>query len=164
MEVQMPRALLLSVVAITFAAAATATAQAPAAKKLVWGPAPDALPAGAKVAVVDGDPGKAGPFTIQLSMPSRYRIAPHSHPTDEHVKVLRGTIMMGSGNEWSAKGMHALKAGASDSIRAGTNHFVQAQGPTIIEVHSTGPFVVNYVNQADDPRTKKPKTAKPAEP
>jgi hypothetical protein len=39
-----------------------------------WGPAPAILPAGAKLAVLDGDPTKPGLFTMRLSMPDGYRI------------------------------------------------------------------------------------------
>jgi hypothetical protein len=33
-------------------------------------------------------------------------------------------------------------------------HYVQAKGPTVIQVSAMGPFAITYVNQADDPRTK----------
>jgi hypothetical protein len=36
---------------------------------LKWGPAPPVLPAGAQVAVLDGDPFKPGFFAIRLKMP-----------------------------------------------------------------------------------------------
>ena len=43
---------------------------------LKWGDAPPSLPAGAKAAVLFGDPGKAGPFTIRLQIPAGYKPAP----------------------------------------------------------------------------------------
>ena len=46
--------------------ASAAAAQAQKAAKLQWGPAPPFLPADARFAVVSGDPGKPGPFAIQL--------------------------------------------------------------------------------------------------
>ena len=39
--------------------------------KLTWGAAPPAFPAGAKMAVVKGDPGKAEMFTVALVVPRR---------------------------------------------------------------------------------------------
>src|SRR4051794_16362537 len=81
-----------------------AAKQAPAAKHVMllpgdlkWGPGPPGLPAGAQAAVIDGDPGKAGLFTIRAKMPDGYKIPPHSHPTDEHLTVLSGTLKAGSG-------------------------------------------------------------------
>ncbi len=32
------------------------------------------------------------------------------------------------------------------------HHFVTAKGETIVQVHAMGPFVLNYVDPADDPR------------
>jgi hypothetical protein len=30
-------------------------------------------------------------------------------------------------------------------------HFAAARGETIVQLHGNGPFVINYVNPADDP-------------
>src|SRR5688500_1154572 len=43
---------------------------------LTWVDAPPSLPKGAKVAVLEGDPAKAGPFTIRLQLPAKYKVAP----------------------------------------------------------------------------------------
>src|SRR5215470_12377208 len=38
--------------------------------EIKWGPGPSFLPAGARMAILDGDPSKAGaPFTLRLKMP-----------------------------------------------------------------------------------------------
>jgi hypothetical protein len=60
-------ALVLTVLALPFASVA---AQEPKAvvvtpDAIQWGPAPAVLPAGAKLAVLDGDPAKPGPFTMR---------------------------------------------------------------------------------------------------
>ena len=39
-------------------------AQAVSPDRIQWGPAPPVLPKGAQFAVLSGDPGKKGPFTI----------------------------------------------------------------------------------------------------
>ena len=39
------------------------------ADALKWGPAPPIFPAGAKMAVVSGDPSKPGPFVVELALP-----------------------------------------------------------------------------------------------
>ena len=46
------------------------------------------LPAGAKLAVVKGDPSKAGDFTVRIKMPANYAVPPHHHPGDETVRVM----------------------------------------------------------------------------
>ena len=38
---------------------------------------------------------------------------------------------------------------------AGMKHYAWTTTETIIQVHGKGPFVINYVNPADDPRNAK---------
>jgi quercetin dioxygenase-like cupin family protein len=128
--------------------------ETPKPAKLVWGPAPPSLPAGARAAVVSGDPTKAGPFTLDLAMPNGYRIPPHFHPTAENVTVKSGTFLFGMGDKLDRKAMKKMKKGESGSIPANMHHFAQAQGRTTVEVSSTGPFVINYVSASDDPQKK----------
>ena len=48
---------------------------------IVFGPAPDALPPGAQMAVLQGDPSAPGQlFTIRLRLPNGYVLPPHWHP------------------------------------------------------------------------------------
>jgi hypothetical protein len=119
-----------------------------------WGPAPPSLPAGAKVAVLTGDPGKAGPYVIRLQLPDGYKVPPHWHPTDENVTVIRGTFMMGKGEKFDASASEALPAGSFVRMPKEMRHFAWAKGEAIIQVHGIGPFEINYVNAADDPRKK----------
>jgi quercetin dioxygenase-like cupin family protein len=138
----------------SFPIVARAQTQAP----LKWGAAPPVFPAGARMAVVSGDPGKAGPFTIQLRMPDGYRIAPHFHPTDEHVVVKSGTFLVGMGDKVDRKAMTTLSKGKAGDIKANMHHYAMARGRTTVEVSANGPFAMTYVNPADDPQTKaKPK-------
>src|SRR6059036_3825196 len=61
-----------------------------------WGDAPSVFQPGAKMAVLQGDPGAAGPYTVRLKMPDGYRIMPHWHPTRENVTVISGTFHLGT--------------------------------------------------------------------
>jgi hypothetical protein len=119
-----------------------------------WGPAPPSLPAGAKFAVLAGDPTKAGPFVIRAKLPAGYRVPPHWHPTDENVTVIRGTFRAGKGSKFNAAACEALPAGSFVRMPKGMRHFAWVKDETIIQVHGNGPFQINYVNPADDPRKK----------
>jgi Domain of unknown function (DUF4437) len=121
-----------------------------------WGPAPATLPSGAQMAVLDGDPSKAGaPFVIRAKFPDGYRVSPHWHPTDENVAVLSGTFLVGVGDAFDEKAMTSLATGGYAHMPKRMHHFAMSKGETVIQVHGVGPFVVNYVNPADDPSKKK---------
>lgn len=120
-----------------------------------WGDAPPSLPPGARLAVITGDPSKSEPFTLRVQMPAGYRIAPHWHPTDEHVTVLSGTFAFGMGEKFDEKALRDLSAGGYTLMTATMPHYAIAKGPTVIQVHGVGPFVLNYVNPADDPSKRK---------
>lgn len=117
-----------------------------------WGPAPPSLPAGAQLAVIEGDPSKAAPFVIRGKFPDGYRIPPHWHPTDERVTVIQGTFGIGLGEKFDPAAGREMPAGSYAMMPKGTRHFAWAKGETVIQVAGVGPFVVNYVNQEDDPR------------
>lgn len=121
------------------------------APTLKWGPAPAVFPAGAKMAVVSGDPAKTGPFVVEFAFPSGYRIPPHSHPTDETIKVVKGTFRVGMGTVFDEAKTTSMRVGASGSMKAGQPHFAMADGSTVVTVSSTGPFAMTYVNPSDDP-------------
>ena len=121
---------------------------------LQWGPAPAVFPAGAKMAVVSGDPSKAELFQVQLSMPDGYKIPPHFHPTDEVVEVKEGTFLVGMGDTFDPKKTSPMKQGEKGTVPAKAHHFAIAQGATIVAVSARGPFVLTYVNPADDPQKK----------
>jgi hypothetical protein len=135
-------------------AAQTPDSSAKAGNALSWGPAPAVFPTGVKMAVLSGDPTAAGPFTVQLLMPDGYRIMPHTHPADERVTVRKGTLLVGMGNTFDAGKTNAMATGASGNMPANMSHFVQAKGPTVVEVATTGPFAMTYVNPSDDPSKK----------
>ena len=130
------------------------TASAAGAQSLKWGPGPSALPAGAQAAVVLGDPAKPGAFVMRLKFPANYVVAPHWHPTDESVTIVDGKLSLGMGDTLDMKAA-ALGAGAHVVAPAKMHHyaFTGGEGATI-EVSSTGPFEVHYLNAKDDPRNK----------
>ena len=64
-----------------------------------WGPAPAALPPGAQISVLEGDPGRKGTVTLRLKFPARYTVPPHWHSMTERVTVLSGTLNIGMGDK-----------------------------------------------------------------
>jgi quercetin dioxygenase-like cupin family protein len=104
------------------------------------------------MAVMQGNPGASGLFTVRLRFPNGYRVAPHTHPTDEHITVLSGRLGVGMGKTVDAKQMMTLGAGEFATAPANAPHYAQAKGNTVIQVHAMGPFSLSYVNPADAPK------------
>lgn len=145
------------------AAPATKTAGHPAshhamadAADVKWGPAPDAFPAGAQIAVLWGDPNKSGPFTIRIKAPAGYMVPRHWHPSDELVTVISGDfhLDMGSGGEAHS---HDFTAGGYSLMPAKMQHAASTKGGAVVQVAGMGPFAIHYVDPKDDPRNKKAK-------
>jgi quercetin dioxygenase-like cupin family protein len=129
-----------------------ASAQSAAAPALKWGAAPPVFEPGAQMAVLQGDPSKAGEeFTVRLRMPNGYRIAPHTHPTAENITVIEGTFLVGMGSTVDHAKMLTLPRGAFASAPAQHPHYAEARGATVVQVHAIGPFALTYVNPADAP-------------
>jgi quercetin dioxygenase-like cupin family protein len=150
-------ALLLATV--PFAAAAMDVAPNPSALK--WSPAPPALPPGAQLTVLSGDPGASGPYVLRAKLPTGYTVPPHTHPTDENVTVISGTLHFAMGGKLDKSKGDAVKTGGFFRAEKGMQHYAWATEPTVIQVHGIGPFDITYVNPADDPRNKPSAQATP---
>ena len=138
-----------------------ADASAPAGTHVVfqpntikWGDPPPSLPPGAKIAVVAGDPSMAGPFVIRAQVPAGYKVPPHWHPGDENLTILSGTVAMAMGDTWDDSKLETVPAGGYVAIPAQMHHMFLAKSAATFQVHGMGPFVVNYINPADDPSKK----------
>jgi quercetin dioxygenase-like cupin family protein len=119
-----------------------------------WGPAPAMLPPGAQIAVLAGDPTKAGPYTVRLKFPANYDIPAHSHPTDENVAVVSGEFFVAMGAKLDRTSGTGLRPGGFGMLPANMNHFAYSKTETTILLYGQGPVDFKYVNPADDPRTK----------
>src|SRR5437763_814547 len=92
-------------------------------KQIKWKDGPASLPAGAKLAVLEGDPAKEGPFVMRLLLPDGYRIPPHVHPKAERLTVLAGTFNIGMGDKFDPKAGREMPTGTFGTWPAGMKHF-----------------------------------------
>ena len=145
-----------SVYLIAFPLLLAGSAAGVQAKPMKWMDAAGAgLPAGAQMAVVKGDPGKAGAFTVRIKMPANYTVPPHHHPTDEVVRVVSdGTLSYGMGDKLDRSNVGSLTKGYHVTMASGMNHYVFTTDPVELQVDGMGPFQITYVDPKDDPRTK----------
>ena len=112
-----------------------------------WSPGPASLPPGAQVAALYGNPTKEGLFAIRLKVPKGYHVPPHSHPKPEVATVLSGIVRLRMGDK-----EHVFPAGSFYATPPGMVHQFAADEDTVIQINSTGPWGINYVNPKDDPR------------
>jgi hypothetical protein len=146
-------------VVVMFASVAAAPAHVVVpADKVQWGPAPPVLPAGAQIAVLEGNPAAKGPVTLRLKLPARYDIPAHWHSMDERVTVLSGSFHVGMGDKLDRQASQTLGAGGFVSLPAKMHLFAWTTAPTIVQINLEGPFDIVYINPADDPSRATPST------
>ena len=121
-----------------------------------WGPAPPFIPAGASLAVLEGNPlGATGDYTVRLKMPDGYKIAPHWHPKRENVTVISGTLKVGMGDKFDESKMMTFPAGSFAYLDPSMHHYAMGNGETVVQIHGSAPVKFNYINPNDDPSKKK---------
>lgn len=145
-------------------AAKTAAKAAPAARKnaftpdqIPYGPAPAFVPAGATLAVLEGNPmGATGDYTIRLKMPDGYKIGPHWHPKRENVTVISGALKVGMGDKFDESKMMSFPTASFAYLDRSMHHYVMTSGETVVQIHGVAPVKFNYIDPNDDPSMKKP--------
>ena len=80
------------------------------------------------------------------------------HPTDENITVLKGTLLVGTGETFDEAKLQAMNVGNFVSVPKEMRHFAMSKGETIVQVHGVGPFQANWVN----PSAVQPPDAAPA--
>jgi Domain of unknown function (DUF4437) len=121
---------------------------------LKWGAAPAGFPAGAQIAVLSGDPGKEGMFTIRLKFPANYAVGPHFHPSDELVTVVNGQLKLGMGDTFDKAKAATLNEGGYAVAPKAMHHYAFTDTGATVQITAHGPFAITYVNPKDDPRKK----------
>jgi anti-sigma factor ChrR (cupin superfamily) len=106
-------------------------------------------------AVLSGSPNVEGkPFVIRLKFGDGVKIAPHWHPTDEHITVLTGAFYMGMGEKFNESTAKEMSAGSYSLMPKEMRHFGWTKGETVVQIHGIGPFKTYWVEPVED-QTKK---------
>jgi len=127
------------------------------ADKVQWAAAPPALPAGAQISVLEGNPSEKGAVTLRLKFPANYEIPAHWHSMTERVTVLTGALRVGMGDKLDRQASQTLEPGGFASLPANMHHFAWTTTPTVVQINLEGPFDIFYVNTAEDPQNKQAK-------
>ncbi len=96
-----------------------------------WKEGPAALPPGAKVAVLEGDPTKEGPFVVRFQFPDGYHVPPHTHPKTERVTVISGALYLATGESLDRNSAKKLPAGSFGYWPAGMGEASEIDGQLV---------------------------------
>ncbi len=91
---------------------------------------------------------------MRLELPDGFRINPHTHPGVERLTVISGTFRLGHGDEFDSDAATPLEAGSYFSMPVGHSHFAEADGETVVQLSSIGPWEIDYIDPAHDPRIR----------
>lgn len=69
------------------------------------------------------------------------------------ITIVTLLIALGMGEKFDPATLKDLSSGGYGLMPAQVRHFAMSKTPATIQVHGVGPFALNYVNTADDPRT-----------
>ena len=98
------------------------------------------------MAVLEGDPRKPGFFTMRLKLPAGGRLEPHTHPADERVTVLSGSVRVGFGETFDPAKGKTFTAGAFYVNPTPMPHFVWTDEGCVLQVTGIGPWGLTYVD------------------
>ena len=120
--------------------------------QLVWKP----LIPGVEMAVVSGDPDKEGGlYVIRIRAKEEVKVLPHWHPTDEHITVLAGSLLIARGDKFDASKLIEMKLGGHSVMPAMMPHFGLHKAGNVVEVYGEGPFAPHFVNKEEEPNRAK---------
>jgi len=112
-----------------------------------------AFPPEARLAIVVGDPSKAGPYVVRVKLPAGVQLMPHTHPEDRVYTVVSGVFYIGLGTSFDPDKLQAYPPGAVLVLPANTPHFHWAKsGDYMTQVSGVGPLGMKYISDEDDPR------------
>ena len=135
---------------VVLAAPVVAAAQQAGIGSSQWSPGPPGLGPGVSISVVDRNP-----YTLHVRYPAGHTVGPHRHISAEDVTVLSGTLLIGWGEVWDPAKFEAVRAGQNIVVPPGVAHFSAVQEETVMEVKIPGPYKIEYILDADDPRPQK---------
>ncbi len=119
-----------------------------------WKPFPG-FPPEARLAVLVGDPTRAGPYLIRVRVPSGVKLMPHRHPEDRVYTVMSGFFYIGLGDQFDGEKVNAYPPGSVIILPGDTAHFHWAKsGEYVTQVTAIGPLGLEYMDANDDPRSK----------
>lgn len=103
--------------------------------------------AGIRTTTLAGDPGKAGPYTIEIRVPPNTRIQAHTHRDARSAVVVSGRWYFGYGGQASDTALKELPPGSFYLEPANVAHFAQTRAePAVVYITGIGPTDTIYTS------------------
>lgn len=104
---------------------------------------------GLKIAVLAGDPSKAGLYVIRVKFPPGLMTRPHRHPEDRHAIVVSGTWYTGEGQTFDPARTVPLKPGSYMKHPADAYHYDGAKDEeVVVQIAGYGPSATVFSDPA----------------
>lgn len=117
------------------------------AQAVDWGPCPANLPAGCEIAVLEGSPQAPDLFTVRFRVTEDFVMRAHTHPKDERVTVLSGTVAVAFGEDATRE--EAARFGPGDYYVNARDavHLVWVDEAAVIQITGIGPWEAHFVDE-----------------
>jgi quercetin dioxygenase-like cupin family protein len=112
--------------------------------EMTWKDGPPSLPPGTKIAVLEGDPKQAALFTMRVKLPAGSVLKPHTHPVDERVTVISGTVNVGFGDAVDKAQSIRFPAGSYYVNPPGSPHYLWSDEEVVLQLTNMGPWKVDF--------------------
>lgn len=121
--------------------------------KITWVDVPS-FP-GVQIALIEGSPGKPGPYTLRAKFPPNYELGPHTHTDNRVLTVISGAWHTGFSEQFDKASATLMPTGSVALIPANRVHFdIAGTEGAVIQVTGTGEAHTAYRNPDDDPQKK----------
>lgn len=115
------------------------------ASAVPWKPAPPSMPKGTMLAVLEGDPKSDGIFTMRMKIPPGFALPAHTHPRDERITVLEGSVFVGLGDVVDKTKGRKFEKGAFYVTPTPLPHFIWSDEGATLQITGSGPWEVHPV-------------------
>ncbi len=107
---------------------------------VVWNDGPPTLPAGSKMAILEGNPRAEGMFTMRVRIPAGSAIPPHWHPRQERVTILSGAVDLGFGSVANKDSVTRYRSGSFYVNPPRVMHYLFFPEATEMQMTGVGPW------------------------
>ncbi|MDH5179019.1 MAG: cupin domain-containing protein [Gammaproteobacteria bacterium] len=117
------------------------------AKDIPWKSCPPHLPKNCEIAILSGHPKQPDMFTVRFRAPEEMYMSAHTHPKDERVTLLQGTVRVAFGEGATREEARVFGPGDYYINKRGAVHKVWIEKGAVLQITGIGPWEVHFVDK-----------------